>query len=209
MAIFAVQWPADCLIQSLKRGLGLLRNVAHDRVDGLALVIPLLALDDILRRHSSLRKIDIAWGRRQSGRRFSHAVARLTLLLVDTQNHDDLIATNTDELLDTSNTSSRQFGEEDHSVNIVVFQQLHICAHLGNLDFCSPSQHSPSSPDNMQHCIPASHSPSHSCPPQDISPRKNGSWSTTSWRVCAFPRRTVGQLANENFWTDEVKLSLR
>lgn len=44
----------------------------------------------------------------------------LTLLLVDTEHHDDLVATDPDELLDTSNTSSRKLGKQDHAVDVVV-----------------------------------------------------------------------------------------
>ena len=43
----------------------------------------------------------------------------LTLLLVDTEHHDDLVATDPDELLDTSNTSSRKLGKQDHAVDVV------------------------------------------------------------------------------------------
>ena len=53
VAEFAVQRPCYALVQGLDRGVGLLGNVSHDRVDHLALVIALLALDDILRRHTA------------------------------------------------------------------------------------------------------------------------------------------------------------
>lgn len=59
MAVLLVQGPGYALVQLLNRDLGLLGNVAHDGVDHLALVIPLLTLDDILRRHSALREIDV------------------------------------------------------------------------------------------------------------------------------------------------------
>jgi hypothetical protein len=57
----------------------------------------------------------------------------LTLLLVYTEHDHHLIATNADKLLDTTDTSSREFGEEDHSIDIIVFEELHIGAHLGDL----------------------------------------------------------------------------
>lgn len=57
----------------------------------------------------------------------------LTLLLVDTEHNNNLVASNTDELLDRTDTSPRKFGKQDHSVDVVVLEQLHVCAHFGNL----------------------------------------------------------------------------
>ena len=56
-----------------------------------------------------------------------------TLFFVDPENHDDLIPPYPDELLDRSDTSARQFAQKNHPINVVVFQQFHIGAHLGNL----------------------------------------------------------------------------
>lgn len=53
MAKFAVQRPRYALIQGLDRGVGLLGDVAHDGMNHLALVVALLALNDILRRHTA------------------------------------------------------------------------------------------------------------------------------------------------------------
>lgn len=53
VAVLAVQGPGYALIQRLDRCLGLLGNVAHDGVDHLALVVSLLALDNILGRDTS------------------------------------------------------------------------------------------------------------------------------------------------------------
>lgn len=57
----------------------------------------------------------------------------LTFFLVDTKHDHNLVASDTDELLDTTNTSSRQFGEQDHSVDVVVFEELDVRAHFGDL----------------------------------------------------------------------------
>ena len=62
----------------------------------------------------------------------------LTLLLIHTEHDDDLVTANTDELLDTADTSARQFGEQDHAVDVVMFQQLHVCAHFGDLSIAEP-----------------------------------------------------------------------
>lgn len=56
-----------------------------------------------------------------------------TLLLVDSQDNNDLIATNSDELLDRSDTSSGKLGEQNHSIDVVVLQQLDVSSHLGDL----------------------------------------------------------------------------
>ena len=58
---------------------------------------------------------------------------RRTLLLVNSEHNDDLIAADSDELLDGSNTSSRKFGEEDHAVDVVVLEKLDVGTHLGDL----------------------------------------------------------------------------
>ena len=63
--------------------------------------VPFLALEDILWRHTTLRQINV------------------TLLLVDPENNHDLIASDADELLDTSDTPTGQFAEQDHAVDVV------------------------------------------------------------------------------------------
>lgn len=62
----------------------------------------------------------------------------LTLLFVHTEHHDNLIATNSDELLDTSDTSSRQLREQNHAVDVVILQELNIGTHLGDLESVRP-----------------------------------------------------------------------
>jgi hypothetical protein len=57
----AIQRPSDVFIQLFDWRFGLLGDVTHNRVDRFALVITILALDDIFSRYSSLRKIDITW----------------------------------------------------------------------------------------------------------------------------------------------------
>lgn len=67
----------------------------------------------------------------------------LTFLLVNSEDNDDLIAPNSDELLDTSDTSSGQFGEEDHAIDVVVFEELHVGTHFRDLfdDKSAPIHH--------------------------------------------------------------------
>lgn len=80
--------------------------MAHDGVDHLGLVVAVLALEHILGRDSALGQINV------------------TLLLVDSQHNDDLVSSDTDEFLDGSDTSSGQFAEQDHAVDVVVLEQL-------------------------------------------------------------------------------------
>ena len=47
-----------------------------------------------------------------------------TLLLVYPQNDNDLILAYTDELLDRSDTSPRELGEQNHSFDVVIFKLL-------------------------------------------------------------------------------------
>lgn len=61
MAVFAVQGPCDLLVEGLQRGLSRLGDVAHDRMHRLALIVPLLALNDIFGGDASLRKIDVTY----------------------------------------------------------------------------------------------------------------------------------------------------
>jgi hypothetical protein len=60
VAVFPVQGPGDLLVEVLEGSLSRLGDVAHDGVHRLALVVPLLALDHILGRDTTLGKIDVA-----------------------------------------------------------------------------------------------------------------------------------------------------
>ena len=71
--------------------------MAHDRVDGLALIVSLLALYDIFWRNPTLRQIDISYSGNESVPRRAQMNVRIpTLFLVDTQNNDHLVAPNAD-----------------------------------------------------------------------------------------------------------------
>ena len=41
-------------------------------------------------------------------------------------------SSDTDELVDRTDTTSGQFGEKDHALNVVVFQQMDVGAHVGD-----------------------------------------------------------------------------
>lgn len=89
--------------------------MAHDRVDELALVVALLAGLDILLGDAALAEIDVA------------------LLLVDTEDHDGLLAPDLDEAADAADSTTRELGEEDHALDIVVFEKRDVSAHVGDV----------------------------------------------------------------------------
>lgn len=60
-------------------------------------------------------------------------MCQLTLLFVDPQYDHNFVPPHSDELLDTPDTSAGQFAEQDHAVDVVVFEELDVCAHLGDL----------------------------------------------------------------------------
>ena len=45
-----------------------------------------------------------------------------TFFLVDTENDDDLVPADPDEFLDRPNAASGEFREEDHALDIIVFE---------------------------------------------------------------------------------------
>lgn len=57
-----------------------------------------------------------------------------TFLFVDPQHDNDLVPSNTDELLDGPDTSSGQLREQDHAVDVVILEELDVGPHLGDLD---------------------------------------------------------------------------
>jgi len=57
-----------------------------------------------------------------------------TLLLVHSENNHNLISTDSDKFLNTSDTTSGKFGEQDHAIDVVVFKKLDIGAHFGDLE---------------------------------------------------------------------------
>lgn len=101
MSVLLVQRPSDMLVELLDGGVGLLGDVAHNGMHHLRLVVPFFALDNILGRDTAFAKIDVAF------------------VLVHPENDHDFVASDADELLDTSDTTSREFGEENHAIDVV------------------------------------------------------------------------------------------
>ena len=63
-----------------------------------------------------------------------------TFLFIHTKDDDDFVPAYTDEFLDRSNTPTREFREEDHSLNVIVFQ-LDIIIAQGKVDSRDPIEH--------------------------------------------------------------------
>lgn len=59
---------------------------------------------------------------------------RQTFFLVHTQDYDNLVAADSDQLLNAANATSGEFRKEDHSIDIVVFEELDVGTHVGDLD---------------------------------------------------------------------------
>lgn len=63
----------------------------------------------------------------------SSNICSRTLFLIDSENNNNLISPDSDQLLDTSDTTSGQLGQENHAIDVVVFEKFDICAHFGDL----------------------------------------------------------------------------
>lgn len=89
--------------------------MAHDGVDELALVVPLLAGLDVLLGHPALAEVDVA------------------LLLVDAKHHDGLDAADLDEAADGADPAAGELGEEDHALDVVVLEEGDVGPHVGDV----------------------------------------------------------------------------
>ena len=54
------------------------------------------------------------------------------LLLINPQNHNNLVPIHPDELVDAPDPPPAELGEEDHALLVVVLEQVHVGAHLGD-----------------------------------------------------------------------------
>ena len=57
----------------------------------------------------------------------------LTLILVDPHDDDGLCLADPDEFVDGADAPPRQLREQDHALDVVVLEQTHVGAHLGDL----------------------------------------------------------------------------
>jgi len=81
-------------------------------VHGLGLVEALLRLGHVLGADAALGEVDVA------------------LLLVDADDHDDLVLADADELVDAADAAAAQLAQQDQALDVVVLEQLHVGAHL-------------------------------------------------------------------------------
>lgn len=89
--------------------------MAHDGVDELALVVPLLTGLYILLGNPPLTQINVAF------------------LLVDPEDHDGLDSAHLDEAADTSNPTAGELREENHALDVVVLEKRDVGAHVGDV----------------------------------------------------------------------------
>lgn len=92
VAVLFKEGPGDDRVDVVHVAVGAVGDVAHDGVDRLALVVAVLALDDVLGRDAALGEVDVA------------------LVLVDAHDDDDLVAADADELLDRADAPPRELG---------------------------------------------------------------------------------------------------
>ena len=91
-----------------------LSNMAHDRMNELALVIPLLTSLNILLANPAFAQINVP------------------PLLVDTQDHDGLDFPDLDQAADAPDPTAGELGEEDHAFGVVVLEERHVGSHVGD-----------------------------------------------------------------------------
>mmetsp|Transcript_38779 Transcript_38779/g.92846 ORF Transcript_38779/g.92846 Transcript_38779/m.92846 type:complete len:238 (+) Transcript_38779:395-1108(+) len=107
-----VQRPRRLAVERLHVDALHLGDVPHDAVHRLRLVEALVALGHVLRRHASLRQVDVP------------------LLLVDTQHHAHLLLPDPDQLVHRADAAARELREQDHALDVVILEQAHVRAHL-------------------------------------------------------------------------------
>lgn len=98
------------------------------------LLVLLAALDDVLRRDTALREIDVSCStaiitpplRRRSRR-------RRTFVFINTDDHNDFVVPNPNQLLHAPDPTPRQLAEQDHAVDVIVLEQLDVDAHFSGL----------------------------------------------------------------------------
>ena len=81
----------------------------------LGFLVLLFTLDDVFGGDTTLGQIDV------------------TFFFVHTKNDHDVVLADTDQLLDGPYTSTGQFAQQDHPLDVVVLQQFDVGTHLGDL----------------------------------------------------------------------------
>jgi len=139
MAKLFVQRPADHDIELLQGHVDPFRDVSHDAMDlsficcfesrstahvpstyRLGLVVALFASRNVLVGDTALGQINVA------------------LVLVYSEDNDDLFTAHADELLDGADASSRQLAQQDHALLVVELEQrLFFILFLGSQRGCA------------------------------------------------------------------------
>ena len=64
--------------------------------------------------------------------KFTKREDQQTFVLVYTNNHHTLVSSNPDQFVYRTNSPPGQFAQKNHSFNVVVFQQIHVCSHFSD-----------------------------------------------------------------------------
>lgn len=115
--------------------------MAQDAVGLFDLLVLLAALDDVFRRDTALREVDISCStaiitlllRRRRRRRRRSSSRRRTFVFINTDDHNDFVIPNPDQLLHAPDPTPRQLAERDHAVDVIVLEQLDVDAHFSGL----------------------------------------------------------------------------
>lgn len=92
-----------------------LSDMAHDRVDKLALVVALLAGLDVFLGDPALAEVDV------------------TLLAVHPEDHHRLLPAHLYEAADAPDPAAGEFREQNHPLDVVVLQQGDVGSHVGDV----------------------------------------------------------------------------
>jgi hypothetical protein len=108
----------------------LFRDMTQNRMNSFALVVLFFAFGYFFGGNTTLRQINVTYYQKKCQlvvlKRRTKVVGievdSLTLLFVNSEDDDNFISVDTNELLNGTNTSSRQFGEKNHSFSVIVFK---------------------------------------------------------------------------------------
>mmetsp|Transcript_27428 Transcript_27428/g.46683 ORF Transcript_27428/g.46683 Transcript_27428/m.46683 type:complete len:213 (+) Transcript_27428:99-737(+) len=114
MSILSIQRPRDAVVQILQVELTPFGQVPQHAVHGLGLVELVLARGHIFRAYATFTQINVP------------------LIAIDTKNHGHLIPSHTDKFVDGTDATTTQFRKKDETLDVVVFEEGHVGAHVGN-----------------------------------------------------------------------------
>ena len=105
----------DSILSYLQIDRKSLSDMTHDRMNELALVIPLFTSLNIFLTNSTFAQINV------------------TFLFIHTQDHDGLDSPDLDQAAHTPDPTAGELGEEDHAFDVVVLEERHVGSHVGDV----------------------------------------------------------------------------